>query len=86
MTDAELIVRIQQALGTDEVGANLIHVAQQAHDAELRTITLEADLEECHEFIENYSDVVDGDYGHPAPNRAMRLCTMIKETLYGPGA
>ena len=34
MTDKELIKRIQDALGTDEEGENLISVAQSAADAE----------------------------------------------------
>lgn len=46
---------------------------------------LKADLLECREFIEPYVDVVDGDYGEPAPNKAMRLVSMIDESLHGPG-
>lgn len=45
---------------------------------------LEADLLECREFIKPFVDVVDGDYG-PAPNNAMRLVSMIDESLHGPG-
>ncbi len=46
---------------------------------------LKADLLECREFIEPHVDVVDGDYGEPAPNKAMRLVSMIDESIHGPG-
>lgn len=46
---------------------------------------LEGDLLECREYLETEVDVVDGDYGEPAPNRAMQLVTMIDEALHGPG-
>lgn len=50
-----------------------------------RIARLTADLEECREYIEQDSDVNDGDYGEQVPNKAMRLCNMIDETLHGPG-
>jgi len=50
-----------------------------------RIAMLEADLLECREFIEPHVDVVDGDYGEPAPNKAMRLVSMIDESIHGPG-
>lgn len=50
-----------------------------------RINVLESDLEECREFLADQCDVVDGDYGEPAPNRAMSLSTSIGITLYGPG-
>jgi hypothetical protein len=46
---------------------------------------LKADLEECSDYFADRSDVVDGDYGEPAPNKEMRLYSMIQETLHGPG-
>lgn len=45
---------------------------------------LEADLLECREYLEDQVDVVDGDDG-PLPNKAMRLVSMIDESLHGPG-
>ncbi len=51
-----------------------------------RIARMEADLLECREFLEGYSDVVDGDYGEPEPNRAMQLVTMINCTLFGEAA
>jgi predicted nucleic acid-binding Zn-ribbon protein len=50
-----------------------------------RIAQLEADLLECREYLEEHVDVVDGDYGEPAPNRAMQLVGMIDESIHGPG-
>jgi len=36
---------------------------------------------EALEFVEAYEDVVDGDYGIPEPNRAMRLAGMLRDAL-----
>lgn len=44
---------------------------------------LQAALQECHDFIENYADVVDGDDGFPEPNQAMALLGVINEALEG---
>lgn len=41
--------------------------------------TVEA-LEAAREFIERFTDVVDGPNG-PEPNRAMQIVTMIDEVL-----
>lgn len=47
--------------------------------------TLAADTEQALidalEFIEPYVDVVDGDYGYPAPNRAMTVAESIRDVL-----
>ena len=50
-----------------------------------RIATLEADLNECLEYFQDHSDVNDGDYGEPSPNKEMRLASMIQESLHGPG-
>jgi hypothetical protein len=42
---------------------------------------LQSALQECHDFIENYADVVDGDDGFPEPNQAMALLGLINEAL-----
>lgn len=47
----------------------------------LRIKKLEALLADCAEFIEPYSDVVDGSYGEPAPNAAMALLSAINEEI-----
>lgn len=54
-------------------------------DLNKRIARLEADLLECREHLETEVDVIDGDYGVPAPNRAMALVTMIDESLNGAG-
>jgi hypothetical protein len=50
-----------------------------------RIAKLEADLLECREYLEGQMDVVDGDYGQPAPNKAMQLVHMIDERIHGAG-
>jgi hypothetical protein len=47
-----------------------------AHAAHLEDL-----LQRCAEFIEPYSDVVDGDSGYPAPNAAMSLLSAISDAL-----
>ena len=47
----------------------------------LRIKRLEALLADCAEFLDGYSDVVDGDYGVPEPNKAMRLLSAINEEI-----
>jgi hypothetical protein len=38
-------------------------------------------LQDVREFLDGQIDVVDGDYGEPAPNKAMRLAQRIDEAL-----
>jgi hypothetical protein len=47
----------------------------------LRIKKLEALLVACAEYLEPYSDVVDGSYGEPSPNAAMALLSEIKEEI-----
>ncbi len=61
-----------------------LRVRKLEHDnnqAAGRICRLEADLHECLEYLETQVDVVDGDYGEPAPNRAMQLVAMIDQSL-----
>ena len=44
---------------------------------------LEAVLDDLLEFVDEYSDVVDGDDGDPEPNQAMSLITMARDVLEG---
>lgn len=46
-----------------------------------RILELEWALQSCREFVDGYVDVVDGDYGEPAPNKSMRLASEIDEVL-----
>jgi hypothetical protein len=52
-------------------------------DYKLRTFRLEGVLEEIADWIDEkgYADVVDGDYGIPAPNDAMKIRMLIDEAL-----
>jgi hypothetical protein len=55
--------------------------AKKVGEQRLRILVLEELLERCAEFLDGYSDVVDGDYGEPEPNKAMRLFTEINEEI-----
>ena len=46
-----------------------------------RIARLEAALNLCVDYLEQRSDVVDGDYGQPAPNEEMSLLAEIEEVL-----
>jgi F0F1-type ATP synthase delta subunit len=48
-----------------------------------RIAKLEGVIQELIEFVEKYSDVVDGDEGQPEPNHAMSLVTMAQDVLEG---
>jgi len=48
---------------------------------EQRIKELEYAVEEALEFIGGYVDVVDGDYGQPAPNRAMQVSSTLLAAL-----
>lgn len=67
------------------IGRQIDARSEELRAAYERIKTLEADLEECAEYFKDRCDVVDGDYGEPAPNKEMRLHSMIQETLHGPG-
>jgi hypothetical protein len=43
--------------------------------------TLKSALYEVRDLIEGYVDVVDGDYGIPAPNKAMKAVQIIDDVL-----
>ena len=38
-------------------------------------------LEDALDFVTDYEDVVDGDYGVPAPNAAMQLAQMMRGAI-----
>ncbi len=64
-------------------------INEVAKDEELRcAYALIADLIEtlnsCRAYIECDVDIIDGENG-PRPNAAMRLVSMIDESIYGPG-
>ena len=51
--------------------------AQKVGEQRLRIKKLKALLVACAEYLEPYSDVVDGSYGEPVPNAAMSLLSEI---------
>lgn len=55
--------------------------ARKVGEQRLRILVLEELLERCAEFLDGYSDVVDGDYGEPEPNKAMSLLSQINEEI-----
>ena len=56
---------------------------QAVPDANLKShiSRLEGAIQELMEFVDDYSDVVDGDDGAPEPNRAMSLLVMARDVL-----
>lgn len=38
-------------------------------------------LQEVADFLEGYSDVIDGDEGEPRPNKAMILLQQVEERI-----
>ena len=59
---------------SDTVQQQLVQSLKQNRD-------LQAMLEECLEYFEDHSDVVDGPYGEMQANREMSMATAIKQTL-----
>jgi hypothetical protein len=50
-------------------------------DQAKRIASLEAALDIAKEYLDNHSDCVDGDYGVPAPNDAMKCLREIDEAM-----
>jgi len=44
---------------------------------------LKSVLHEVRHLIEGYVDVIDGDYGVPAPNKAMKAVQIIDDAITG---
>ena len=42
---------------------------------------LRAALEQCEEYFDDRADVVDGDYGVPAPNTEMQMLSEVRAAL-----
>ena len=55
--------------------------AQQIGEKRYRILELEELLERCADVLDSYSDVVDGDYGIPEPNKAMSLLSEIRKEI-----
>jgi hypothetical protein len=65
------IARIFSGHGQRQQNAQLIAAAPELLDA----------LYECAEYLDNLSDVEDGDYGQPMPNKAMSLLTVVERAI-----
>ena len=48
---------------------------------QIRLKEMVAVLQECAEYFDGRSDVVDGSYGQPEPNREMRMLQSIEKVL-----
>jgi uncharacterized membrane protein len=55
--------------------------AQQIGEKRYRILELEELLERCADVLDSYSDVIDGDYGIPEPNKAMALLSEIRKEI-----
>jgi hypothetical protein len=55
--------------------------AQQIGEKRYRILELEELLERCADVLDSYSDVIDGDYGVPEPNKAMSLLAEIRKEV-----
>ena len=55
--------------------------AQQIGEKRYRILELEELLERCADVLDSYSDVIDGDYGVPEPNKAMALLSEIRKEI-----
>lgn len=65
---------------TPQTGVKAAYRAGYA-DGRKSVDALVAALREAVEFVEDHVDVVDGDYGIPAPNRAMSLLPTLQAAL-----
>lgn len=72
---------IRAAENANQAGEDCVTVMAQGPDLYRRVVILEDLLDQCAEFLDGYVDVVDGDYGEPEPNEAMRLVSAIREEV-----
>ncbi len=75
ITAEQLQTKLYDAAALIDQQRNLIDMQND------RIKKLEALLADCAEFLEPYSDVVDGSYGEPSPNAAMSLLSSINEEI-----
>ncbi len=58
-----------------------LHQPEELRACYQRIAELETALSMCAEYFEDRSDVIDGDYGIPAPNAEMRMLQEIEGVL-----
>lgn len=64
-------------------GSVLMNAAKELAALAAERDRLRAMLEEVEVYLEDHEDVVDGDYGEPAANKAMRLLLEVRAALSG---
>jgi hypothetical protein len=69
------------AAAIDRLGATANRIADERNRLRCQRWELRGMLKDVLEYLDDHVDVVDGDYGQPAPNKAMRLVQEIEETL-----
>lgn len=77
----DLKLAINAAENANQAGEDCVTVMARGPELYRRVAILEDLLERCAEFIDGYVDFVDGDYGQPEPNKAMRLVSEIRDAL-----
>ena len=77
----DLKLAINAAENSNQAGEDCVTIMARGPELYRRTVILEELLGRCAEFLDGYVDVVDGDYGVPEPNEAMRLVSAIREEL-----
>ena len=77
----EPVLRAAKELGIKLYRADGWHKNNPAVPSAKRVDVLEDLLDRAAEFLDGYVDVVDGDYGQPEPNKAMRLVSEIREVV-----
>lgn len=65
----------------DDMAAVICACVEARQKPDMRLAELEDLLDRCLTFADKYVDVVDGDYGQPEPNEAMRLTSAIREAI-----
>ena len=77
----DLKLAINAAENSNQAGEDCVTVMARGPELYRRVIILEDLLDRCAEFLDGQVDVVDGDYGVPEPNKAMRLVSAIREEV-----
>lgn len=77
----DLKLAITAAENSNQAGEDCVTVMARGPELYRRVVELEDLLDRCAEFLDGQADVVDGDYGQPEPNKAMRLVSEIREIV-----
>lgn len=77
----DLKLAINAAENSNQAGEDCVTVMARGPELYRRVVILEDLLDRIAEFSGGQVDVVDGDYGQPEPNKAMRLVSEIREVV-----